>query len=84
MEKGDATVARVLLENGADANLADNAGWLPLHLSSYDGHLGCVQVLTEAGVNVDEVVTTKGLTSLQLAAERGHAEVVKHLIEVLS
>jgi len=49
--KGHTAVARVLLEAGADANVAADDGETPLQVAAQCGHLAVVKVLLEAGAD---------------------------------
>ena len=49
-----APVVACLLDNGADPNLCDKSGELPLKYASYYGHLSIVNRLLEAGAHVNE------------------------------
>lgn len=42
---------RVLLERGADANVVDGKGHLPVHLAAQEGHLEVVQLLKGSMAN---------------------------------
>lgn len=44
---GYAGTLRVLLDHGADVNLLDTDGNLPLHLAAREGHLNAVKILIE-------------------------------------
>lgn len=43
----------LLLQKGADPNLADESDEAPLQVASRHGHLECVNQLLRAGVNID-------------------------------
>ena len=50
---GHAEIARLLLEAGADKDLADNSGETALMLSSVLGHAEIARLLLEAGAGKD-------------------------------
>lgn len=56
---------RVLLQHGADANMVDGKGNLPLHLAAQEGHLGVVQLLFGYTENPEQR-NNDGATFLQL------------------
>ncbi|XP_040895359.1 cyclin-dependent kinase 4 inhibitor C isoform X2 [Toxotes jaculatrix] len=65
---GFADTVRVLIDHGADANLVDWKGNLPLHLAASKGHLEVVQLLI--GRTADPRMTNnQGFTARALAQE---------------
>ena len=71
--------ARFLVERGADVNLQDDEGELPLHVAVKEGNIDIVQFLLEQGSEVD-VGDDCGSTPLLLAAEHGNVEASKLLL----
>ncbi|XP_066151659.1 death-associated protein kinase dapk-1-like isoform X1 [Euwallacea fornicatus] len=71
-------IAIILLEAGADFELKDLHGDLPIHIACAEGLAEVVKVLCALGCNV-EVLTRKGLYPLHLAARYGHISVVRCL-----
>jgi len=59
---------RVLVENGADVNLLDNKGNLPLHLAAQGGCLDVVQYLVSYCNTQPFLRNAKGQTPLDLAS----------------
>ena len=53
----------------------------PMYWAARHGNVPAVRALLESGVNVNKVVTRDNRTALFVAAQRGHAAVVKTLIE---
>lgn len=80
---GDAAKVRALLEDGADANVADYDGRCALHIACSDGHLAVVQLLVEAGADV-LVRDRWGSTPFDDARRRGHSGIVSYLSDILS
>lgn len=71
---------KLLLARGADPNLADNAGWTPLHYAAWFGS-GTV-ILTELldhGARID-ARNDRGITPLYFAAATGHDPQVRLLL----
>ncbi|KAL3441722.1 hypothetical protein BJX65DRAFT_299543 [Aspergillus insuetus] len=62
-------------------NLAETEQFSNLMLASYCGHCAIARVLLEQGADVECKDTTHGRTPLSWAAEEGHEEVVKLLIQ---
>ena len=77
--QGHAALVSILLEAGADPDVADSEGWTPLRASAWGGHASAVQVLLERGALVD-ASDSEGRTALRAAAWAGHEEVVRALL----
>lgn len=85
--KGYGAVASLLLERGADPGHRDNDGMTPLLLAAYEGHEDVVELLLEAGADVDESAGPDGsisaaaaVTPLLAAAAMGHMNTVSRLL----
>lgn len=75
---GTLTVARLLIDRGADVNAQDMEGTTALHQASIYGCCDIAQLLLANGASVD-ALGYKGRTALHMARERGHSEVVELL-----
>lgn len=71
---GDTAIATLLIEAGADVNVAQRHGWTPLHGAAHGGDVEIVTLLIARGADVD-ARNDDGLTALDMARERRHSEV---------
>ncbi|KAM3607795.1 uncharacterized protein V6R79_014071 [Siganus canaliculatus] len=85
--KGYGEVASLLLERGADPGHRDHDGMTPLLLAAYEGNDDVVELLLEAGADVDETAGPDGsvpaaaaVTPLLAAAAMGHMRTVSRLL----
>ena len=58
----------LLLARGLDETHRDNAGWAPLHYSSFEGHTAVAEALLSAGASVNQT-DNDGKHALVLAAQ---------------
>lgn len=83
---GHVECAQILLE-GSDAQKADTElreatyGWTPLLVASVDGHLSIVELLIEAGADLNKL-DWSGWSAKEHAALRGHIHLASRLAEV--
>ncbi|KAM0273170.1 hypothetical protein ACHAQH_008461 [Verticillium albo-atrum] len=73
---GHETIARQLLEAGADADTPDMVGNTPLILAARENRFSMVKLLLEGGSNPNVRDWKSGQTALSLAAAEGHGGVV--------
>lgn len=78
---GQIADARTLLENGADVNQQDEAGWTPLNFASGRGDLATVRLLVETGADPFKS-GRDNRTPYMIALAAGRVDVVKYLREV--
>jgi len=81
MRTDSAQVAE-LLQAGADPNVADEDGRLPLHAAVFAGSAEVVRYILEARADANLAETEReGVLPLELAACQGHVEALKLLVE---
>jgi ankyrin repeat protein len=68
-----------LIEKGADIELKDSSGAMPLHWAARGGHKAVVFLLLEKGANID-AESSSGWTALHLAAWFGSDAVIRLLL----
>jgi ankyrin repeat protein len=77
---GNATVAELLIENGANVEAKTRIGeHRPLHVASASGRSAVVAILVAAGADVNALTST-GATPLHFAAASGSADSVATLV----
>ncbi len=78
---GNAEIARLLLEAGAEPEAATRLGaHRPLHVASREGNAEIVALLVEAGADAGALTET-GATPLHFAAAAGSVDAVRALVE---
>lgn len=91
--QGNVEIAKILLENGADVNVADkdtdpetalafrgNEGKAPLHYAVENGHVEVARLLLQKGANVN-LKDEDGCTPLYEAVFKGDVIIAKFLLE---
>ncbi len=73
-------VARYLIEHGADVSARDRDGVSVLSTAALFGLADVATALMDRGADVGEDVDHRGQGPLQMAASRGHAEVISLLV----
>ncbi len=80
---GDTEVVRLLIEHGADVNLANDRGHTVLYCAGGHGHLETVRLLLEHGANQDAKFTEDGKTLLQWLAQYPEDTRYKPIVRLL-
>ena len=78
--KGDEDRARTLLEDGANCNTQDNAGWTPLHDAVTGVRENIVMLLLQFGANPSVPGGEHRLTPLHDAVTGGDIEIIRLLV----
>jgi ankyrin repeat protein len=80
---GTTDMVAMLLNNGADPDVLDNLGKAPLALAAKNGRLEAVQMLLDAGADVNTrfaIGSANDKSPLIQAVENGHVEIVELLV----
>lgn len=80
-QNGQKDTVEILLKNNASTNIQDRLGCPPLHHAIRNNHIDVAKILLKKQVDVDINDTMGGFTSLHIAAEGGHFEIVNFLLK---
>ena len=75
------TIARTLLELGAEIDAKDMRGFTPLMFAAFNGDVKLAKLLVQMGASIHSRCSN-GLTVLHYAAMQNHFEIVKELVKV--
>jgi ankyrin repeat protein len=78
---GPVETIRALVKEGADVDLCDANGGTALHFAAHHGNFETVRVMLELGGNPLAQTTLGTTTPLHMAANAGHSEIVKLLVQ---
>lgn len=76
---GQLEIARLLLQRGADPDLASAENETPLRFAAYHGDLAMCQLLIDAGADLNKADNRHGWTPLRMASYKGHHQVAQYL-----
>jgi ankyrin repeat protein len=71
-------IVRILVDNGAPANVKQQGGWTPLHEAAQIGDIEMVRDLLDHGAD-PQANSDDGRTPAQMAQAKGHEEIAKLL-----
>jgi len=74
----DIDIVRMLLDKGADPNAKSQSGSTPLHTVAFTGDRASLDLLLKHGAD-RAIKNNDGKTGADIARERGHDEIAKHL-----
>ncbi|KAJ6101921.1 hypothetical protein N7486_004348 [Penicillium sp. IBT 16267x] len=74
------SIARLLIDQGADVNASDSTGRTPLSRAAEHGHLDIARLLIDRGADVNASNSTRW-KPLSRAAEHGHLDIARLLID---
>lgn len=77
----DLPTAKALIGAGANPSTANRAGATPMRLAAINGSAGMLELLLDAGADLDEALTPYGDTALMMAARTGKLEAVELLLD---
>ena len=77
---GHKKVVQLLLDRGADPNMASGHGETPLHNCAQQGHLDVVKLLLDRGGGINSM-RINGVTPLHQAVEKDNKDVVRFLLD---
>lgn len=80
IEEESVEILLLLIAAGADINTCVLDGQTAIEAAASQGSMVCVEALVDAGVNIDRDAPSTSMTVLQLAAKRGHLEMLKFLM----
>ena len=72
------SIAKMLIEAGAEVNVLQASRTSPLHLAAQNGNIDLIVLLLENGARVD-IKNDMGRTASDLAGEKGHIEIAEIL-----
>ena len=79
-EAGNVDAARLLLDNGAAVDRANQNGATPLIMACQNGHVDAARLLLDNGAEVDRA-KQNGVTPLIMACENGHVDAARLLLD---
>lgn len=81
VESGHIEVVKMLIAQGVNVNTADNSGIVPFYTACLEGSIEIARLLFDLGVDKNVSTPEDQWAPLNAASRRGHAEIVKFLLE---
>lgn len=81
VEGDDFNIVKYLIEKGADVNIKDYDGWIPLHWVTLYGSLDAMKYLIDEGMADFNVQDNDGWNAIHWAASEGKLDIIKYLVE---
>uniref|UniRef100_A0A915IM60 Ankyrin repeat domain-containing protein 50 n=1 Tax=Romanomermis culicivorax TaxID=13658 RepID=A0A915IM60_ROMCU len=78
---GNTSAVRLLLEKNADVNSKDSNGLTPLAMAVWCGQKPAIELLLGSSTVDIDIRTSEGATAICIAAQQGHEELVKLLLQ---
>lgn len=78
VNRGNTSIVKLLLANGAQVNIQNDNGDTPLHRAMKNRYIAIAKILLEAGAD-PSISNTAGETPLSIAQQLGNSEVINLL-----
>ena len=81
-ESGHCDILHLLVDHGANLEIANQSGWSPIHVASQQGHSRVIRLLAERNVNLNlRSANRSGSSPIILACTNGHLNTLIVLLD---